>query len=238
MGRVRSSPFEIFDRARTSLFEELDSLHIPYADDSSLLMAACARIASHLQSILSLHEKDFSLEAEIVLRSAMETVLWAGAIVRCPEFVELVRLDEGHHRRGLAKRILANVDDNWNLLPEDMERLQGVSSLERDERSKLAPRDVATYANLPDLYELYYLLSTNAAHPSSISLDRHWQFDAHGNLIHFQPRPRDSNWDTIFRYCCVVACQTAELIGEYRKVPLEWPAELMRQCEKCFEPRP
>ncbi|PZF76416.1 hypothetical protein DK847_14675 [Aestuariivirga litoralis] len=231
------NPQTIFEEARAQLIRELSVLQVDLEPEPKLFAAASCRVASLLLSISTLHEKNFALEAEIILRSAMETLFWSGAIVRRPEFFQLVRRDEAHNRHVLAKQIVESLSEQLGYCPDDLILVRETSNMSKVERRRLTPKEVADLADLQEVYQIYCLLSTQAAHPSALSLRRHFALNPSGVLLHLQLELNDTDWGRIFQYGCLVSCQAAELIGEFRNLKLEWPAELMRQCDSSIGSR-
>ena len=145
---------------------------VPRSQQNLLACGYFVRGLQTLQGSVLMAERGMVAEARILLRSALETLFYLGAALKDKEFANLLDRDHvarvekliGAHRRlskdGAPKKFVQEAEVSLEQIRTKL-----------GEGQTLPIADVARRAKMMPTYEGYYRgLSTDAAHPSSLSL--------------------------------------------------------------------
>jgi hypothetical protein len=169
---------------------------VPKAPEELYIATLYARAVTMFQGAVLLAERGMAAESRTLVRGCAETAIALGCTRRDKTFPR--QLDDDHERHRVA---LAN--DLLNNLPEDD---PNVSATQRDDLRRLVAEISAQYAPsgprkinwavasskaaMIDLYmTVYRQTSSDAAHVSLRSVDRHVVSNASGTITGFQFRP-------------------------------------------------
>jgi Family of unknown function (DUF5677) len=173
--------FEIAERVSELGESVLERFEVTSRDRQPLLTAMLFMRGLHtLQGAIILAERGLVLAARTLVRSSFETAFYLGASIIDADFVEDLLTD---HARALEKLQRAHAS-----LPgvpsEDVANLKEVSETAKSlggDGAALQIRIVAKRAGLDHVYDSFYRgLSTDAAHPTLLSLNNHFDTDSTG----------------------------------------------------------
>lgn len=161
-------------------------------DPRLLALTLLARTVGNFEGALSELSNNRIVESRALVRCCWENLFWTAALARKgDEFVKKVIADDAFSRHRRGKRLL-----DWSKAqasPRDFE-----SKLEefiKDHEEKNPDKAGIQHAAAADVgavkggYIIYGELSTDAAHPSALSLDRHVDFDEASDEFTIRARP-------------------------------------------------
>lgn len=173
--------FEIAERVSELGEDVIERFEGSPRDRQPLLTAMLFMRGLHtLQGSIILVERGMVLAARTLVRSSFETAFYLGASVIDADFIEDLL---GDHATALEKLQRAHASIP-GVPPEDAANLKEVSETARalgGDGAALQIRLVAKRAGLDHVYDGFYRgLSTDAAHPTLLSLNNHFDADSTG----------------------------------------------------------
>jgi hypothetical protein len=161
-------------------------------DPRLLALTLLARTVGNFEGALSELSNNRIVESRTLVRCCWENLFWTAALAKKgDEFVQKVIADDAFSRHRRGKRLL-----QWSKTqasPRDFERK--LEEFLEDYEEKNPDKAAIQHATAADVgavkggYIIYGELSTDAAHPSAVSLDRHADFDETGNEFTLRARP-------------------------------------------------
>jgi hypothetical protein len=149
------------------------------ANQCTVAMALLCRTANNYAGARELLEKDFVVEARTLVRSCYENLFWiAGLQAQGRTFIDKMILSDATNRIKRGRALLEWARQNGgrpfeNTLADFISQLDSETPVKGDVNFA----DLATAGNIKGAYIIYRVLSTDAAHPSAVSLDRHLRYD-------------------------------------------------------------
>jgi hypothetical protein len=184
--RIVKAAQQIFDTADVQVTEK------GARDPKFIAMALLARTIGNLEGALDMIEKGKVVEARTLTRCCWENLFWAAALTKKgDEFINKIVADDAFSREKRGKRLV-----NWSKsqeTPRDFE-----SKLEEflkdyaeknPERAGIQHAAAADAGNVRGGYIIYGELSTDAAHPSAVSLSRHVEWNEADNSFTMRAEP-------------------------------------------------
>jgi hypothetical protein len=153
-------------------------------------------------------ENDFIVEARTLLRCCYENFFWlAGLSVKGAAFVNEMVSDHKatRHKRGRELLEWAKEQTEPVAFEEKLSEFMADATREKDKPSKISHFDAAKAGGIVEAYIIYRVLSTDAAHPSITSLDRHLREEAEDvlTLLAEPPVIPEEVIETL-EFCCSV----------------------------------
>jgi hypothetical protein len=149
------------------------------------------RTLAHIRATVILLRNGCIVEARAITRCCFENSLFVAALAREGEkFVQDMKNQELSMRKSRGELLMRDTTDQ----PEPAgkvelrEYLRQIAN-EIDKRPSLDPKGVSLRGNLALSYNLYALLSADAAHPTFTSLDRHIDKLPNGDAKGFSVNP-------------------------------------------------
>lgn len=167
--------------------QQLALLEIPVDNAKSFLIAMLfIRGLSGFQATVILTERGMTTEARTLCRGCFETAFYIGALIKDPEFVNVMLDDDTSRRKRLANGLLDLRSHPDSLDAAHKELLeQFVNNLLQSnfKSSTVQIEDAARIAGLIDIYNVFYRsLSNDSAHPSVTALTRHMRVDENESI--------------------------------------------------------
>jgi hypothetical protein len=145
-----------------------------------------------LQGAVLMVERGMALEAGTLARGCFETLFYLGCSVRDPEFGQKITLDH------LARTETLFNDLRRKAPPDQIQMMDDTLAQARrqarvNKGKMLIMEQVAQAAGLGDMYgPIYRGLSSEAAHPTVMSLFAVWLFDQNGNIRGWRGGPESA----------------------------------------------
>jgi hypothetical protein len=130
-------------------------------------------------------ENDFIVEARTLLRCCYENFFWlAGLSVKGAAFVNEMVSDYKATKLKRGRELLEWAEEQTEPLAfeEKLSEFMADATGEKDRPSKISHFDAAKAGGIVEAYIIYRVLSTDAAHPSITSLDRHLREEGEDEL--------------------------------------------------------
>jgi hypothetical protein len=163
----------LFDEFLGKLVSDLGMIKVP---DGKRVYTGCllCRIASNLIATRRLLNYHHVLEADMLVRSALEALFWLGALIEDEGFIDSISADHDHRFKQRARLKLNLPPDLLHVSSAEREALnKKIAEIEEKGSRSLNPKEVADRSDAGSLYPLYIDLSNRAAHSSADSLERH-----------------------------------------------------------------
>jgi hypothetical protein len=149
-----------------------------------IALALLCRTATNFSALKLLLENQFLVEARTMARCCYENLFWIGGLTgKGQEFVDKIvhhndvnKIKSSHELLQWAKKQKEPVQ-----FETDLEVFLTKLKAQTPARSAVDFKSAADAGNVGDAYIIYRVLSTDAAHPSAISLSRHVGSKADGN---------------------------------------------------------
>jgi hypothetical protein len=162
--------------------------------------AAClfARTLTTVQASVLVLEVGMVPQAQMLLRSALETLFTLGAIAKKPTIVD--RLIEGHavEQKRVAKNMGLWKSPHLKKIA-DAETLQ---SFLESPANTISAFDLAKEAGLEDWYRTVYMIFSWPVHGAATDLDRHVVLGPDGEVSEFKNEPELEGQETEWM-CCI-----------------------------------
>jgi hypothetical protein len=163
----------------------------------TVALALLCRTVNNYAAARELLEKDFVVEARTLVRCCYENLFWIASLnTEGPKFIEQMIMADATHRikRGNALLEWARASGGQSFESTLDAFLQKLES-ETPKKGDVNLFEAAKSGNIKAGYIIYRVLSTDAAHPSAVSLDRHLQYDDGENAqkLTFLGMPRVDN---------------------------------------------
>jgi hypothetical protein len=188
----------------------LDTAEVPVTpqgarDARVIALALVARTISNLKGALGMIEAGQIIEARALARCCWENLFWAAALTKKgDEFVRQVVSDDAFSRVKRGKRLM-----NWSNeqeTPRDFEAkletfLDGYAA-ENPDRAGIQHAAAAEAGGVKGGYIIYGELSTDAAHPSALSLSRHVSLEGEQFTLHAVVPPEPDEIEQTLEFGC------------------------------------
>jgi Family of unknown function (DUF5677) len=145
----------------------------------TVALALLCRTVNNYAAARELLEKDFVVEARTLVRCCYENLFWIASLnADGPRLIEQMIMADATHRikRGNALLEWARTSGGQPLESGLDAFLQKLES-ETPKKGDVNLFEAAKSGNISAGYIIYRVLSTDAAHPSAVSLGRHLQYD-------------------------------------------------------------
>ncbi|MFF0952167.1 hypothetical protein ACFYE9_32475 [Rhizobium leguminosarum] len=139
----------------------------------SVKFALYARLLTFLDTAIRHTESDKLLDLRIVARNAIECGMHMDAASRWPDYLRKLKDDDKASRRSLAVEIPAEILDAKN-------RRIRQGMLNDKTAKRLQPTDLGKGSDFARLVLMYRKISSDTAHVTASSLDRHMATDTEG----------------------------------------------------------
>lgn len=207
--------YDLFKCCRTGLIKDTRRINVANTPSNTTALGMLARISSNISALDSLYKSQMAVEAETILRSAMETAFWLGGVARKPGFIDDIERDDIYddaerRKRSRAAELLKSGDF------ADVDAKQVAELRRAGSGPKTKAIDLETLldsVNLRSWYALYQQLSDTAAHPSMNSLSRHLAETPDGTVM-VRMRDLNSDWRSTLLLACEVTLLTKMLRDE------------------------
>lgn len=147
--------------------EALNTVHTSSMEDGAVLVRLLMRAAGFYQGALLMAERGMYVECRAMARSVIEVSLAVAAIDGDKAtFIQMLRDDYLKSRRNRYQTLLAHSTD-----PKARKALQAAIGQLEKSLSLMSPKALAALGPLEAAYFMYQVLSDNAGHVSSSSLD-------------------------------------------------------------------
>lgn len=151
-----------------SLGKATTEVQAEISDPVVMSMVLFTRAWTNFRGVQSLWQADLILEAEIILRSLIETAIClANLDVRREDFIKDLGEDLSHTMHGAVRMMRKAEYDFADVIEKDF-----ADVLEK-KGEQLRMETLATQASVPDLYSFHRVLSGAAAHITGVSIARH-----------------------------------------------------------------
>jgi hypothetical protein len=182
--RVSHTPrFELADRT-SSLGQRVVPLFQGRPPENQILLSGALflRGLQSLQGAILMAERGMTLEAGTLTRSCYETLFYLGCSVRDVEFSKRIALDHLARVETLFN-VLRPTADADDIKAMDAALAEAKKQAGANRGTALIMEQVARDAGMGEMYGAFYRgLSTDAAHPTVMSLFSVWLFDNGGNI--------------------------------------------------------
>jgi hypothetical protein len=160
----------VFDQAQFA--EEDKTLSNPKV----IALALLCRTATNFAALKLLVKNDFLVEARTMARCCYENLFWIGGLTgKGQDFVDKIVYHNDVNKIKTSQQLLqwAKKQDEPVQFEADLERFLTKLKAETATGKAVDFRSAADAAKVGDAYIIYRVLSTDAAHPSAMSLSRH-----------------------------------------------------------------
>lgn len=160
-------------------------------------LALLARTISNIEAARILLDKDYPIEARVLVRCCWEDFFCTAALAKTgEEFLEKLDLDHGASQKKQAQRLrdFATKNDKGDAeVKKTLSSFADVMQKEYPKVSFLNHQKTAEDGTVGEGYVVYNVLSNDAAHPSITSLNRHIVSMGRGNWTFSANPPINKN---------------------------------------------
>ncbi len=194
--RTQHKPwFELISKLNTFAVSVL-LREVPKVPEELYIATLYARAVTMFQGAVLLAERGMAAESRTLVRGCAETAIALGCTRREKSFPRQLDDDHDRHRVAVANDILNSLpEDDPNVSPAQRADLRRLVAEISAQYAPPGPRKInwavtASKAAMIDLYmTVYRQTSSDAAHVTLKSMDRHVKSDANGKIVGFQFRP-------------------------------------------------
>ncbi len=198
-------------------------------------MWACllCRIITNLKAVRTLQRDNLPMEAATLLRSGLESTFWLGAVTREQSFLDKVIKQDNQSRKSLAQHVLKHPFHVSQLSVETVEAVRQ-RCLNKNPDGGLGYwkiEDVAAAAGMEIFYPSYVSLSTQSAHPSAASLDKHATI-RDDEVIDIALVPKEADWEEVISLAASLPMFAGHFLDElFPRSERVWPNRLWARYE-------
>jgi hypothetical protein len=161
-------------------------------DPKVVALALLARTMNNFQAAIFLLENGYVVEARALVRCCWENLFWISNLRASPEkFIAAMELDDVANRikRAAGLSEWAKTQKQEFNFSESLEEFRKSLKEKHPDANPIQHKNAADIGGIADAYIFYRELSTDASHPSAVSLSRHitWSDDQSEFTVHGIP---------------------------------------------------
>ena len=217
--------FHFHEELNRFYIETINIIKVEINDTRGLYIACLfLKILNNTQSISILSKLGLDSEAQIILRTSLETLFYLTALIKDEVFCNAYYQTQYYEDKRTLKKIEANSDSfpEYQTHPEKF-----VLNTPKDLMKEYKLFEIAEIAGLKEEYDIAYTWLCSSVHPSISNLEERYLIIKSNKLLGLCFSYSTEDIERTLSTCCYSALKAIEGINDYFKLNIEEKSEVL-----------